>query len=90
MKKVKEQQQQKYNTPLDEENEEPTEDDDKSTEPKLLMVKVPYAEERGETIIKDDLICGSSRRAKLYLYQNLWKYPKRQPWFHYAFQMLLK
>ena len=51
MKKVKEQQQQR-NTP-NEEIKEPIDDDDQSSKPTLLMLKVPYAGEKGETILKD-------------------------------------
>ena len=52
MKKVKEQQQQQSNT-SSEESEEPIKDDDQSIEPKLLMLKMPYAGEKGETLLKD-------------------------------------
>ena len=51
MKKMKEQQ--KKSDKPSEENKEPTKKDDNSTEEKLLMLKMPYAGEKGETLIKD-------------------------------------
>ena len=52
MTKIKDQQHQEMNESQVAENGQ-TPDDDKGDEQKLLMLKVPYAGEKGETIIKD-------------------------------------
>ena len=52
MKKIEDQQHQEMNESQVAENGQ-TPDDDKGDEQKLLMLKVPYAGEKGETIIKD-------------------------------------
>ena len=53
MKKIKDQQQQEEREESPDEADEECPADEQPTEPKFLMLKVPYAGEKGETIMED-------------------------------------